>query len=203
MSATAEAPQHNETVLQATGARARLARVYAEALLACADKKNAIDAVGAELKQIVTEVVGHYPKIGSFFGNPTIRAIRKQPVLDAALKNAVSPLMRNFLELLNQNHRLGLLREIQAAYQGICDTRAGRVRIVVRSASALNDAQLAQLKSTLAEKLGKEPILSTVVDPELLGGLVVQVGDRVYDTSVRARLENIRNHLLTSGTHGA
>jgi len=201
MSATVETP--HETVLHATGARARLARVYAEALLACAAKTNSIDAVGSELKQIVTEIVGQYPKIGSFFANPTIRSVRKQPVLDAALKNAVSPLMKNFLELLNQNQRLGLLREIQSAYQGICDSRAGRIRVIVRSATALNDGQLAQLKSTLAEKLGKDPILATSVEPQLLGGMIVQIGDRVYDTSVRARLDNLRNHLLTSGTHGA
>jgi F-type H+-transporting ATPase subunit delta len=201
MSATAEST--HETVLQATGARARLARVYAEALLACAAKSNSVDSVGAELKQIVTEIVGHFPKIGSFFGNPTIRAARKQPVLDAALANAVSPLMKNFLELLNQNHRLGILRDIQAAYQAICDSQAGRIRVLVRSATALNDGQLAQLKSTLAGKLGKDPVLATSVEPELLGGLIVQIGDRVYDTSVRTRLDNLRNHLLTSGNHGA
>ena len=74
-------------------------------------------------------------------------------------------------------------------------------RVVVKSAIALSDDQLAGLKKTLAESLNKEPVLNLRVDPELLGGLVVQVGDKVYDTSVRSRLEALRNQLMSRGSN--
>ena len=65
----------------------------------------------------------------------------------------------------------------------------------------LTDEQIVALKQTLSEQLNAQPILDIWVNPDLLGGLVVQVGDKVYDTSVRSRLENLRTHLMASGTH--
>ncbi len=192
----------HETVLEATGARARLARVYAEALLTLAQAENAADDIGAELQTVASEVIGKNPTIAAFLDNPAITAKTKLPVLGAAF-GGTSDLFKKFLDVLTRNNRLGLMRDIAAAYQGIRDRQAGRVRVLVRTAAALTAAQTVELKTTLAGKLNKEPILNVRVEPELLGGLVVQVGDRVYDTSVRTRLNNLRNTLLASSSHGA
>lgn len=192
----------HDTVLEATGARARLARVYAEALLALAEEQKAADDVGAELNTVATEVIGKNPAVAAFLDNPAITPKTKLPVLGAAFAGA-SDLFKKFLDVLTRNDRLGLLRDVAAAYQGIRDRQAGRVRVVVRSATALDDNQKGELQQTLASKLGKEPILSVRVEPSLLGGLIVQVGDRVYDSSVRTRLNNLRNTLMASSSHGA
>ena len=103
--------------------------------------------------------------------------------------------------MLNHNNRLDLLAAIVAAYRDLLDKRAGRIRVMVRTAVPLSEAQKNELRQTLAASLHKEPILILRTDPDLLGGMVVQVGDKVYDTSVRARLESLRTQLTARGTN--
>jgi F-type H+-transporting ATPase subunit delta len=193
----------HETVLEATGSRARLARVYAESLLALAQKAGQADEVGGELNAVAFDVVGKNPRVAEFLDSPANTAKRKLPVLAAAFEKSTSDLFKKFVGVLNQHNRLGLLRDVASAYQGIRDKQAGRVRVLVRAATPLSDAQRNDLTATLKTNLSKEPILNVRVEPELLGGLIVHVGDRVYDTSVRTRLESLRNHLMASSSHGA
>ena len=79
----------------------------------------------------------------------------------------------------------------------------GVVRVQVTSAVPLSDGQRDELKKTLSAALRSDPVIELRTDPNLLGGLVVLVGDRVYDTSVRTRLETLRTHLMASGNYGA
>ena len=109
-------------------------------------------------------------------------------------------LVRNLLGVLNHNNRLWLVRPVAAAYRDLLDHRAGRVRVRVTSAVPLTDEQRGRLAETLAARLKKTPVLSVAVDPELLGGLVVRVGDQVIDSSVRTRLETLRSQLLEQGS---
>ncbi|MFO0804848.1 MAG: F0F1 ATP synthase subunit delta [Gemmataceae bacterium] len=190
----------HESVLTANVRQARIARVYAESLAAVAARQGQLEAVGEELNRFVAEVLKH-PKVGAFFKSVAITRKVRTPILDAALANNASPLVANFIRVLNQNNRLELIETIAAAYRELMDTRAGRVRVVVKSAVPLTDDQQAGLKKTLAESLNKEPVLNLRVDPELLGGLVVQVGDKIYDTSVRSRLESLRNQLSSRGSN--
>lgn len=192
-------PTH-ETVLEATGTTARLARVYAEALMAAAG--NQVDAVGEELAGVV-QAVASKPGVAAFLNSGAVSKKAKFPILAAAFNNTASDVMQKFLGVLTQNNRLVLLPAISAAYHRLRDEAAGRVRVTVTSAVPLSDDQLGSLKTTLADNLKAEPVLHTRTNPDLLGGLVVQVGDRVYDTSVRTRLDTLRSHLMTSGSHGA
>jgi len=200
MADAAELNPGQDTVLTANVRQARIARVYAESLAAVAEKQGQLEDVGRELVQFVANVL-KAPKIAAFFSSPAITRRVRGPVLEAALPNNVHPLVANFIRVLNQNNRLSLLPDCAAAYRELMDTRAGRVRVLVKSAVELTADQQAGLKSSLAESLKKEPVLSLRVDPELLGGLVVQVGDKVYDTSVRSRLEALRNQLSSRGSN--
>ena len=191
----------NDALPEATGNKARLARVYAEALLASATHAQLADTIGEELRGVAEGVLKSNPKIVAFFDSAAISRSAKSPILANAFGEGTSPLFKNFLGVLNQNGRLGLLRDISATYHTLRDQQGNRVRVKVRTAAPLNDAQLASLTATLATTLKQEPILNVTIDPELLGGLVVQIGDRVYDTSVRSRLETLRTHLMTSGRH--
>jgi len=192
---------HTEAVQEPTGNKARLARVYAEALHAVATQGNQADAIGEELSAIAFQLMQPNSAIASFLNSVAITRNSKQPMLEAAFSGNSSPLFQQFVGVLNHNNRLGLLREIAQSYNKIQDVKAGRVRVRVTSATPLSDEQTDNLKKTLTASLNKTPILNVVVDAELLGGLIVQVGDRVYDTSVRTRLETLRNHLLSSGTY--
>jgi F-type H+-transporting ATPase subunit delta len=191
----------HETVLEATGATARLARVYAAALMAAAGDRA--DAVGEELDALVTDVLAGRPEVERFLTSGAVGRKAKAAVLEAAFGSGVSDVLRNFLGVLNQNNRLGLLRAVAAAYRRLRDEAAGRVRVTVTTAVPLTDEQTQKLRQTLSAQLKAEPILEARTDPDLLGGLVVRVGDRVYDTSVRTRLETLRNHLMASGTYGS
>jgi F-type H+-transporting ATPase subunit delta len=154
------------------------------------------------LNAVAHDVLSGHPGIAAYLANRAVGRKNKLPVLTAAFGPNASDLFNKFLGVLNQNNRLDLLRWVAAAYQKLRDDAAGRVRVRVTSATPLTDAQLDTLKQTLTTTLKAEPVLDAHTDPDLLGGLVVRVGDRVYDTSVRARLNNLRTHLLASGTHG-
>lgn len=192
-------PGH-DTVLTANVRQARIARVYAESLAAVAAKQGQLEDVGNELAKFVSDVLSQ-PKIAAFFRSPAVTRKVRAPILEAALANHASPLVANFIRVLNRNNRLDLLASCSAAYRELMDAHSGRVRVLVKSAVELSPEQRDGLKRTLAESLNKEPVLNLRVDPELLGGLVVQVGDKIYDTSVRSRLEDLRNQLTSRGSN--
>jgi len=192
----------HETILE--GPRGRLARVYAEALLASATKANEADAVGEQLNAVADDLLANNPDIARFLENPAVKRRQKYDALNAAFNNqqsGTSLLFRKFLGVLHANGRLGMLRDIAAAYRMLQDKAAKRVRVTVRTATELTPEQTEALTQSLADTLNQTPILRVVVEPALLGGLIVQVGDRVYDTSVRSRLETLRTHLMTSVPH--
>jgi F-type H+-transporting ATPase subunit delta len=188
----------HDTVLDAGSVKARLAKVYAEALLAAAIRQNAIDATGDELSHFVSDVLDPAPEIESFLASPVVGKKSKTAAIDAALPGRASDLVRGLFAVLARNGRLNLLRGIAAAYRLLLDDRAGRIRVKVTSAMDLSDTQRSALSSTLSDILKQQPILAVRVDPDLLGGMVVQIGDRVIDTSVRTRLQSLRTLLLES-----
>jgi F-type H+-transporting ATPase subunit delta len=200
----ANAETLHETVPEAGTKRARLAHVYAEALLASALKQSpgAVEAVGDELTGFVREA-GANTAVAGFLASPAVGKKAKAAALAAALADRASPLFRGLIGVLGQNNRLDLLRNVSAAYRQLLDQRAGRVWVKVTAAVPLSDAQKGALTASLKDILNREPMLDVRVDPDLLGGLVVQVGDTVIDTSVRFRLQAIRTLLLDGGnSHG-
>jgi len=199
------ADARHETVLDAGTTQSRLARIYAEALLASAAKKSsqAVTEVGAELTDFVRAAVTENPAIGSFLASPAIGRKQKIAALTAALAGRSSELLRGLIAVLARNNRLHLLRGVASAYRTLLDDRSGRVRVKVTAAVPLSDDQQTQLLANLKRLLNQEPVLDVRVDPDLLGGLVIQVGDSVIDTSVRTRLQSLRTLLLDKGgSHG-
>src|SRR5207253_1310030 len=105
-------PDPHENVLQMNVRAARIARVYAEALLAVAARDGQAEEVGAELDGLIRNVLGKDSRVASFFASPAISRRTREPILTAALGGNVSPLVANFLGVLNQNNRLDLLRAV-------------------------------------------------------------------------------------------
>jgi len=193
----------HDTVLDAGSIRSRIANLYAEAVLSAALKlggADAVDSLGEELAEFVTNVLRANPAVAAFLSSPAVGKKAKETALASALPGHTSELVRGLFTVLARNSRLDLLTGIAAAYHRLLDTRAGRVRVKVASAVELSDSQRAAIVSTLAAVLKQQPVLEVRVDPELLGGMVVQVGDRVIDTSIRTRLQNLRTLLLDKGS---
>ena len=179
----------------------RLARVYAEALVGIAIKRDQVDEIGDELRALVHEVLAANPRIAAYLASKAVKRSAKEPVIQKAFEGKFSDTMLDFLRILNRNDRLELLPHVAAAYLELQDSRGKRVRVTVRSAVELDEAQKDKLRDVLRAALQLEPILNTRVDPDLLGGLVVQVGDEVLDSSVRTRIDNFRNQLLARSSY--
>jgi F-type H+-transporting ATPase subunit delta len=179
----------------------RVARVYAEALLNVAEQRGEAEAIGQELQALVTDVFAKAPQIERALISPVVKRSAKVPVLAHAFKGKASDLLFNFLMVLNSKDRLILVRHVAAAYRNLLDERAKRVRVTVRSAVALTDEQAERLQQTIAQATGLNPVLMTRVEEDLLGGMIVQIGDNVFDSSVRTRIEAIRNQLLARSSY--
>ncbi|HEV3255632.1 MAG TPA: ATP synthase F1 subunit delta [Gemmataceae bacterium] len=179
----------------------RVARVYAEALLNAAQKHNQADEVLEELASLVGDVFRADPQLEAFFSSGAIGRDRKAGVIRSVFDNRASELLVNFLLVLNDHERLNLLRPMLAAARELRDQRARRVRVEVQTAVPMAEDQRERLRRQLHDALHLEPLLDARVDPDLLGGLVVRVGDWLYDGSVRARLKSIRDQLIARSSH--
>src|SRR5262249_17851454 len=136
-----------------------------------------------------------------FLSSLAIGRKHKTEILTRVFDGHLSDLLFNFLMVLNQHERLELLRPILQGYRDLCDERARRIRVQVRSATSLADDQRQRLQQLLQEAFRLEPVLETLVDPDLLGGLTVRVGDWLYDASVRTQLNTIRKQLMERSSH--
>lgn len=169
-----------------------LASRYATALFELAGEKKAVDAVSADLGAF-GRAMGGSPELASLVKSPVFsredQAKALKPVLEKMGANALTI---QFLLLLASKRRLFALEGIIAGYERLVARSRGETEAEVTSARPLDNGELAELKTALKAKLGQEPRLNTKVDPSLLGGLVVKVGSRMIDTSLRTKLSGIR-----------
>jgi F-type H+-transporting ATPase subunit delta len=193
-----EQPRHETALDDATR---HVARVYAEALLNAAAKAGRDGDLLHELDALVGEVFARDPNFEEFLASAAIDRNRKAAVLRGAFDGRADELLVNFLQVLNEHDRLGALRAIAAVYRELYDRRGGRMNVRVASAVPLSDEQQERLRRDLREQFRREPVLHVRLDPDLLGGLVVQVGDWVWDASVRTRLDEIRDQIIERSSH--
>jgi F-type H+-transporting ATPase subunit delta len=179
----------------------RVARVYADALLRAAESRNQVDEVLAELEALLQKVFRADSDFEAFLASGAIGRERKATVIRSVFEGRASELFVNFLLVLNAHERLDLVRVITAAYRELREEKAGRLRVLVRSAVPLPDDQRERLRQELHETFQKDPLLETQVDPELLGGVVIRIGDWLYDQSVRSKLDSIRNQIIARSSH--
>ncbi|MBI1917902.1 MAG: ATP synthase F1 subunit delta [Planctomycetes bacterium] len=197
---TTNGADHNARLKADVGAR-RVARVYAEALFNEANARNQSREILDELEALVNDVVRPNPDTEAFFRSAAIGRDRKAEALRAALGGRTSDLVFNFILVLNDHYRLDLLAVIVAAYRELLEQHTGQMRVQVRTAVPLDHDHQERLRHELRQAFAREPILEQRVDPDLLGGLVVQVGDWLYDASVRTRIESIRNQLIERSSY--
>jgi F-type H+-transporting ATPase subunit delta len=193
-----EAVRH-ETVLDNVGQR--VAKVYAEALLRAAGRQGVGREIADELQALVGDVFRREPALELFLSSPAVGRDRKAALLRQTFQGRTSDLLMDFLLVLNGHDRMEVLRGVADVYKEMIDRQENRVEVRVQSAVPLADDQRERLTGELRAAFGKEPVLHASVDPALLGGLVVQVDDWVYDSSVRTRLEMIRKQLVERSSH--
>jgi len=174
-----------------------LARRYAKALLEIGIKQQTYDALGKELDR-AAETFKRLPELRNALENPVFKLEQRRLVLDdVARRLALSKTVRNFVMLLLDKGRISTLPDIARAHRGLVDEHAGRIRATVTSARPLDTVLETRLKTALERESGKTVILEKREDPTIVGGLVTQLGDIVYDGSVRTQLQAMREQLLS------
>ncbi len=175
--------------------------VYAEALLGAAEKAGQAEAVLAELDSLLADVLDPFPKLERILASALVSHEEKVGILDRTLGRRASPLVLNFLKVVSRHGRLDCLRAIHRQARELYDQMRGRVPVRVSTATPLAPGLARRIADNLRKLLDGEPILDQRVDPGLIGGIVVRVGDTVYDASVANQLNTVRQQMIDRTAH--
>src|SRR5262249_17381755 len=126
---------------------------------------------------------------------------QREAIIRKALTGRVDDLFLKFVFVLNHHDRLAIIRAVASVYRELMDERARKVRVQVTSAVPLTDGEREEVGKMVERRFELSPVLVETVDPAVLGGLRVQVGDRVIDATVRSRLDALKDSLLTRASH--
>lgn len=179
----------------------RIAKVYAAALLDTAQKQGQAETVLAELDSLVRDVFEREPQLEVLLSSAAIGRHARRASLQRIFGGRASATFVSFVQVLNDHERLILLRPILAAATAMYDERHRRLRVLVSSAVPLPDDIRQRLETDVRAYFHLEPVLIPQLDPALLGGLKVRIGDVQYDASVRNRLDSLRDQILARSSH--
>ncbi|MBZ0218633.1 MAG: F0F1 ATP synthase subunit delta [Fimbriimonadaceae bacterium] len=165
---------------------------YASALFTLALDAKSVDKVAQELGEF-SEMLTASTDLRRLVESPAFSADEQSRSIDALAKKAkFSALTTNFLGLVTRNRRLPAIKDMISAYRMLAAEHRGEVTADVSSASKLSAAQLKSLETALKSVIGKNVLVNQKVDESLLGGLIVQVGSRMIDSSLRTKLNNLK-----------
>lgn len=175
--------------------RKSAARRYAEAAFAVAVRDDVVEAWRRELETAAAVVAEE--RIGRALANPAIPLETRMATAEATFGRLVGPKVLNLIRLMLRRGRIQELPRLAAEFRRLDDERQGITRASVTSTLPLEADEVRALEERLAGASGRRVDLDLKVDPSLLGGLVVRLGDRLVDGSVRGRLERLRNRLVS------
>jgi F-type H+-transporting ATPase subunit delta len=170
-----------------------IATVYARALFEAADEQDKLDEVREQLGQFADALDGDRG-LQVFFFSPYFSTQEKVEGLRRAIDGA-EPIFLNFLELLLENHRMPAIFRIRREYDRSWKERNKLLPVHVTSAVELDEQTVQNIGDRIAEQTGRRVELSSRVEPDILGGIVVQVGNQVLDASIRNRLDTLRKQV--------
>ncbi|MDG1512738.1 MAG: ATP synthase F1 subunit delta [Mariniblastus sp.] len=169
----------------------QLGDVYARALLAFAADAGNVDQLVDELGEVV-EAINGVAGLRDALESPRVGVESKVNLLDKAFAGKVEKGLLHFLKVVGNKGRFDCLGAIASSAKTLRDEMSGRVQAVVTSASPMDSEVVGRITDQLSKTLGKDVSLQVLVDPEILGGIVVRVGDTVYDGSVVNQLSQVR-----------
>ena len=168
---------------------ATIARPYAEALFRLAKEGNALTAWAEKLAFIAA--VYQDPQMQAAIGNPKVTANDVERLMLAICGERIDDTARNMIQLLVRNRRLAVLAQIREQFEKLKLEDEGKLDAKISSAFPLDDAQCNQVVNLLSSRFKRKINATVTVDPELIGGIKVEVGDKVWDASVRGRLQTM------------
>jgi F-type H+-transporting ATPase subunit delta len=171
-------------------------RVYGNALFEAARDQNKLEPVGEQLAQLV-EAEGKVPELRELLRNPQLDPRARRAALDDVLAGS-DDLLRNFLLVLADKGRAGQLEEIAKEFERLVAEHEGVVHAELTTAVELSDDEAGKLLQQIEQASGRKVEATRTVDPDLIGGIVLQVGSHRLDASVRGRLDRLRRQLVTA-----
>ena len=170
-----------------------LAQVYARALFEVAREHGKLDELREQVGQFA-DALEQNRELAVFFFSPYFSTAEKQDALDRVLVGA-EPTLMNFLKLLIEKHRMPVMFRIRHQYERLWQEENRLLPVEGTSAIELDQATTENLGRTIGERAGRKVTLAARVDPDILGGIVVRVGNSILDASIRNRLEQLRRHV--------
>ncbi len=172
-----------------------IAKRYARAFFEIAEEEKMLEKYYDELRQF-SSVVSQNQSLKEFLANPIFEQDNKKQVLEQIISRMkLSPMTVNFLKLLIDKRRMDVLADIESCYRQMMDEALKKLRVTVKTAFPLSADMLNYVTSALERMTGKQVDVTVETDQNLLGGIVIGVGDTLYDGSIKSQLNNMRNLL--------
>ena len=171
-----------------------LSRRYAQALFLSSQEKNLLDEVETELKMVVASIKGSR-ELFRIISRDIIPTEEKKALLVKLFQGKISPQTMNFIKLVMDKHREKYLQEMLSEYIVLADTARNMLEAEVKTAVEMSPQQQELLKKQLSTYTGKDVRLNIELDPSLLGGVMIKIGDKVYDGSARQQLQALKERL--------
>ena len=175
-----------------------LARVYARSLFEVALEQGKVDVLREQLGQFADALNDNH-QLAVFFFSPYFSTTEKQEALGGLLDGA-DPSFLNFLSLLIENHRMPVIFRVRQQYERLWEEENRMLPVEITSAVALDEKTTEELGRTIGERAGRRVTLSSRVDPDILGGIILRVGNSILDASIRNRLEQLRRHVAQAAS---
>jgi ATP synthase F1 delta subunit len=173
-----------------------IAQVYARSLFEVAKEQDKLDVVKEQLGQFAEALDGNR-ELAIYFFSPYFSTPEKKDGLGKLLDGA-DDVVANFLALLIENHRMPVVFRVRREYDVLWEAENKRLPVTVTSAVALDEATVKSIGDAIGQQTGQQVELTANVDPDVLGGLIVRVGNSILDASIRNRLENLRRSVASS-----
>lgn len=171
---------------------------YAKSLIELSKEQGNLDIVKTDIDGVIA-VLRSNTELQAVLKNPILSGDKKLNVLNALFGGKVNPLILSFFGILAKKGRAAIILDIALEFVREYNEVKGIVKATVTSASSLSDANLSALQTQIAEQIKAQVILKNVVDPSLIGGFVVRVGDRQIDASIAGKLNKLEKHFANQG----
>lgn len=171
-----------------------IAERYSQALFDLAVEKNMLEETLEDVL-FVQSLMEDHPELYRYLQLPDVSVDRKKTAMEHIVEGSVRKPMAGLLQLLIQKARISYLNEILANYQSLLREEKGQIQARITSAVELSAEELQKIVRTLEQSLHKEILAEQVVEPSIIGGVIVRVGDKVYDNSIRSSLDRLSRHL--------
>lgn len=171
-----------------------IGRRYGKALFDAAKEQGTVEQTGSELKMVVELMQGN-KQLKSFLDHPGVDHQSKVNVLTKALEGKISQLVLNAIQLVLDRGRVAILPSMLEAYSKTADDALKRAQATVYSPMKMSEQQVEEIAKQFGAITGKTIVVENVVDPSLLGGITVKIGDRLYDGSLSGKLKDLQKNL--------